>query len=232
MSETFLHYAKQGAGPPLLLLHGNGEDGSYFAHQMGAFSLHYTVYAIDTRGHGQSPRGDAPFTMAQFAQDLLDFMDGERLDRANILGFSDGANIALTFALAHQDRVDRLILNGANLSPSGVKLQVQLPIVLGYWAASLFAKASPKAKQHAEILGLMVKEPHINPEDLKKLYVPTLVIVGTRDMIQDAHTLQIASSLPFGRLEMIVGDHFVASKNPDAFNEAVAAFLADTRSDL
>ncbi len=232
MSEPFLHFTKQGAGPPLLLLHGNGEDGSYFVHQMGAFSLHYTVYAIDTRGHGLSPRGDAPFTMAQFAQDLLDFMDGEHLGRANILGFSDGANIALTFALAHRNRVDRLILNGGNLFPSGVKFWIQLPIVLGYWAASLFAKASPKARQHAEILSLMVKEPHIDPQTLKKLYIPTLVIVGTRDMIRDSHTLQIAGSLPLGRLEIIVGDHFIAAKNPDAFNEAVAAFLADTRSDI
>lgn len=231
MADTFLHYARQGAGPPLLLLHGNGEDGSYFVHQMDAFSLHYTVYAIDTRGHGSSPRGDAPFTMEQFAQDLLAFMDGEAMQKANILGFSDGGNIALTFALAHPDRVDRLILNGANLDPRGVKFHIQFPIVLGYAIASLFAKVSPKAKRNAEILGLMVKEPHIPAEALRQLYIPTLVIVGTRDMIRDSHTLLIARSLPQGRLEMIVGDHFIAAKNPDEFNEAVAAFLADTRSD-
>ena len=77
----------------------------------------------------------------------------------------------------------------------------------------------------------MVKEPHIPAEALRKLYIPTLVIVGTRDMIRDSHTLLIAGSLPNGRLEMIVGDHFIAAKNPDEFNEAVAAFLADTRSD-
>lgn len=231
MAEPFLHYTRQGAGPPLLLLHGNGEDGSYFIHQMDAFSLHYTVYAIDTRGHGASPRGDAPFTMEQFAQDLLELMDGEAIQRANILGFSDGGNIALTFALAHPDRVDRLILNGANLDPRGVKFHIQFPIVLGYALASLFAKMSPKAKKNAEILGLMVKEPHIPAEALQNLYIPTLVIVGTRDMIRDSHTLLIARSLPRGRLEMIVGDHFIAAKNPDEFNEAVAAFLADTRSD-
>ena len=231
MSDTFLHYTRQGAGPPLLLLPGNGEDGSYFVHQRGAFSLHYTVYAIDTRGHGKSPRGDAPFTMEQFAKDLLAFMDGEGIQRANILGFSDGGNIALTFALAHPIRVDRLILNGANLAPSGVKPQIQIPIVLGYAAASLFARVRPKALHNAEILGLMVKEPHIPAEALRTLYIPTLVIVGTRDMIRDSHTLLIAGSLPNGRLEMIVGDHFIAAKNPDEFNEAVAAFLADTRSD-
>ena len=232
MSDISLCYTMQGAGPPLLLLHGNGEDGSYFVNQMSAFSLHYTVYAIDTRGHGLSPRGDAPFTIGQFAQDLLKFMDEERIEKANLLGFSDGGNIALTFALTHRSRVDRLILNGANLDPSGVKLSVQIPIVIGYWIASLFARFSPKAKRHAEMLRLMVKEPHIKPESLKKLYIPTLVIVGTRDMIKDAHTLTIASALPCARMEMIVGDHFIAAKNPDEFNEAVAAFLADTRSDI
>ena len=231
MADTFLHYTRQGGGPPLLLLHGNGEDGSYFVHQMDAFSLHYTVYAIDTRGHGRSPRGDAPFTMEQFARDLLEFMDEEAIKKANILGFSDGGNIALTFALAHPERVDRLILNGANLDPSGVKLHIQIPIVLGYAAASLFGRMSPKAKHNAEILGLMVKEAHIPAQALETLYIPTLVIVGTRDMIRDAHTLLIAGSLPLGRLEMIVGDHFIAAKSPDEFNEAVAAFLADTRSD-
>lgn len=231
MAEPFLHYTRQGGGPPLLLLHGNGEDGSYFVHQMDAFSLHYTVYAIDTRGHGRSPRGNAPFTMEQFARDLLEFMDEEAIQKANILGFSDGGNIALTFALAHPERVVRLFLNGANLDPSGVKLHIQIPIVLGYAAASLFGRMSPKAKHNAEILGLMVKEPHIPAQALETLYIPTLVIVGTRDMIRDAHTLLIAGSLPLGRLEMIVGDHFIAAKSPDEFNEAVAAFLADTRSD-
>lgn len=225
MSDISLCYTMQGAGPPLLLLHGNGEDGSYFKHQMDFFSKSHTVYAIDTRGHGKSPRGTAPFTIAQFAEDLLDFMDSESITQANILGFSDGGNIALTFALAHPERVDRLVLNGANLDPSGVKPGIQIPIVLGYKLASLFAKRDPKAKAHAEMLGLMVNHPHIDPAALEGLHVPTLVIAGTRDMIKDSHTVLIANSLPNSRLEVIAGDHFIAAKNPDAFNEAVARFL-------
>lgn len=227
MSDIHLHYTRQGSGPPLLLLHGNGEDGGYFVRQTEYFSRHYTVYALDTRGHGQSPRGAGPFTMARFAQDLLDFMDEQKLERAHLLGFSDGGNIALTFALAHQERIRRLVLNGANLSPAGVKVHVQIPIVLGWRIASLFARRSPQARQNAEILGLMVKEPHINPAALSALRVPTLVIVGTRDMIRDRHTQSIAASLPNARLERIPGDHFIAAKNPEAFNRAVEAFLAD-----
>ena len=221
-----LFFTKQGSGPPLLLLHGNGEDGTYFVHQIEEFSRDFTVCAIDTRGHGRSPRGTAPFTISQFAEDLLAFMDKHGLAQADILGFSDGGNIALTFALRHPDRVRRLILNGANLGPKGVKPLVQLPIVLGYHFASLFK--SPKARAKAELLGLMVNEPHIAPVELQALTMPVLVMAGTRDMIQERHTRLIAASLPNVRLAIIPGDHFIASKEPAAFNRAVRTFFTET----
>lgn len=221
--EISLYYQEQGAGAPLLLLHGNGEDGTYFVHQMDAFAQHYRVIAVDTRGHGRSPRGTAPFTIRQFAEDLLDFMDALHLEKAHILGFSDGGNIALTFALRHSERVVRLILNGANLNPAGVKASVQIPILVGYHIASLFR--NEKARQHAALLGLMVKEPNFSPADLAKLTVPTLVIAGTKDMIREKHTRLIADSIPNARLVLLPGDHFVANKNPEAFNRAVLEFL-------
>ena len=221
-----LFYTKAGSGPPLLLLHGNGEDGTYFVHQVKEFFRDFTVYTIDTRGHGRSPRGTAPFTISQFADDLLAFMDEQGLKQADILGFSDGGNIALTFAMRHPDRVRRLILNGANLDPKGVKLLVQLPIVLGYHFASLSKK--PKARAHAELLGLMVKEPHIAPAELQKLTMPVLVMAGTRDMIQERHTRLIAASIPGARLAIIPGDHFIANKEPAAFDRAVRTFFTET----
>ena len=220
-----LFYTKTGSGPPLLLLHGNGEDGTYFVHQVEEFSRDFTVYAIDTRGHGQSPRGGAPFTISQFADDLLAFMDRQGLPRADILGFSAGGTLALIFALRHPDRVRRLILNGANLDPKGVKPLVQLPIVLGYHVASL--SKSPKAKARAELLGLMVNEPHIDPAELGKLSMPVLVIAGTRDMIRENHTRLIANRIPNARLVLIPGDHFIANKAPAAFDRAVRQFLEE-----
>lgn len=100
-----LNYIEKGSGFPLLLLHGNGENLDYFAHQIEYFSKFYRVIAVDTRGHGKSPLGDAPFTIRQFAEDLFAFMDTLRLPKAHILGFSDGANTALTFALKYPERV-------------------------------------------------------------------------------------------------------------------------------
>ena len=219
------HYIEQGKGFPLILLHGNGEDSSYFLHQMKPFAQHFRVMAIDTRGHGKSPRGDRPFTIRQFAEDLLDFMNQHAIEKAHILGFSDGGNIAMVFALAHPERVERLILNGANLDASGVKRKIQIPIEIGYRVARLFAGISSKAKKNAEMLGLMVNDPNVKPEELSRIQCPTLIVAGDKDMIKDQHTRLIAQSIPGAELSIIPGNHFVANQHPEAFNEVVLRFL-------
>ena len=220
-------YIEKGQGEPIILLHGNGEDSSYFQGQISALSKQYHAYAIDTRGHGKTSRGSRPFTIRQFAEDLRAFLDELQIEQADILGFSDGGNIALTFAILSPERVRRLILNGANLNPGGVKPSVQIPIVIGYHITSLFAGKSAKARNHAELLGLMVHDPDIGTGELKKVRAKTLVIVGTKDMIRESHTRQIYDHLPDARLVILPGDHFIANKNPDRFNRAVEAFLRE-----
>ena len=210
-TDISLHFVEKGRGKPLILLHGNGEDGSYFEHQIDCFSADYRVIALDTRGHGQSPRGEKPFTIVQFAEDLHDFMDENGIDQAILLGFSDGGNIALTFALKYPERVEKLILNGANLFPSGVKARYQWPIEIGYRVARLFSKKS--------------EDPHIDPVELTRLTMPVLVVAGTKDMIKEKHTRLIYKSLPNAQLSIIEGNHFVANKNAVAFNKEVSEFL-------
>ena len=221
------YFVEKGQGDPLILLHGNGEDCGYFAGQTDAFARHFHVYAPDTRGHGKTPRGKAPFTIRQFADDLLAFMDAQNIGRANLLGFSDGGNIAMVFAMKYPERVDRLILDGANLDAKGVKRSVQIPIEIGCRFARLFAGRSEEAKRHAELLGLMVNDPAVAPEELAKIRAKTLVIAGTRDMIKEAHTRLIAARIPDARLIFLEGDHFIANKCPDAFNRAVLDFLGN-----
>lgn len=219
------HYIEKGNGEPLILLHGNGENCDYFSHQIDAFSKRYRVIALDTRGHGQTQRGEKPFTIRQFADDLLEFMNLKGIEKSHILGFSDGANIAMIFAMKYPERVDRLILNGGNLDASGVKRGTQIPIEIGYWFANRFANKSAEAKANAEMLGLMVNDPNIAPSDLSKIFAPTLVIAGTRDMIKESHTRLIAANIPNAELAFVPGNHFIANKNPQEFNNAVLRFL-------
>ena len=222
-----LNYIETGSGDVPILLHCNGEESGYFTHQIEYFSAKRRVIAVDTRGHGKSPRGTAPFTIKQFAIDLCSFMDSLNIENADILGFSDGANIAAEFAIKYPHRVSRLILNGGNLNPDGVKRMVQLPIEAGYWFASKFADKSPEAKRNAEMMGLMVNEPNLSPEDISCIKTKTLVIAGTRDMIKNKHTKLIADSLPNSQLKFIKGDHFIANKRHETFNIAVEKFLEE-----
>ena len=221
------HFVEKGAGEPLILLHGNGEDSSYFSGQIDVFAQYWHVYALDTRGHGQTPRGKQPFTIRQFAEDLLGFMDAHHIGKAHILGFSDGGNIAMVFAMKYPERVGRLILDGANLYGRGVKSGIQVPIVLGYGIAKLCGLFSSSARSKAEMLGLMVNDPHIHPEELAAIQARTLVMAGTDDMIKEKHTKLIAESIPRARMVILEGSHFVANEHPKAFNEAVLAFMQE-----
>lgn len=222
-----LHYIEKGQGTPLIFLHGNGENSGYFKHQITCFSKTYRVIAIDTRGHGQSPRGFGPFTIRQFAEDLYNFMEEKRIEKAHILGFSDGGNTAMIFAMQYPQKVEKLILNGANLYGSGIKASVQIPIILGYRLACFFERFSKKADEKAQMLGLMVNDPDIRPQELKKIRARTLVIAGTNDVIKEKHTRLIWENIPDAKLVLIPGNHFIAAKKPEAFNHAVEVFLQE-----
>ena len=104
-----------GRGRPLVLLHGNGEDSSYWKAQIPEFTRFYRVIAVDSRGHGASESGTQGLSFALMAEDLKKVLDARGVKKAHILGFSDGGNLAIKFALTYPDYVDKLILNGANV---------------------------------------------------------------------------------------------------------------------
>ena len=123
-----LYTKESGTGQPMVLLHGNGEDSSYFVNQMSFFESKYHVIAVDTRGHGRSPRGQGAFTLERFAEDLKEFLDRRGLRRIILLGFSDGGNIALIFALKYPGYVFCALVF---LSSSATV--IALPLLPLYW---------------------------------------------------------------------------------------------------
>lgn len=229
--NTRLFYAEYTApqpdAPVLFLLHGNGEEHGYFSRQIAALSSRFRLILPDTRGHGQSEHGSKPFCFSLFADDLLSLMNFLKIPKAHLLGFSDGGNTALTFALSYPQRVNSLILNGANLNPLGVKAFTQIPVVLEYGYRYLCSPFSKLQRQKSEILGLMVHHPHISADSLHHLCVPSLVIVGEKDMIRDNHSRLIADSIPDCRFVSIENSgHFCAADSSEQFNAEVLSFLS------
>jgi len=223
--DIHLQYTEKGHGETLVLLHGNNDSSSYFEKQINELSEYYRVIAVDTRGHGRSPRGTAPFTLRQFVEDLEFFMEDHSIDRTHLLGFSDGGNIALMFTLKYPHKVKKLILNGANLTPSGVKPLYQSAIEAEYFLLDRIFGKSEKLTKRREMLSLMVNEPNINAGQLAKINTPTLVIVGTDDMIKVSETAAIHNGIKGSELKLLKGSHFVSREHPEEFNAAVLDFL-------
>lgn len=220
-----LHYIEKGSGDPIVLLHGNGEDSSYFVNQIGVLAEKYHVFAIDSRGHGQSPRGDKALTIRQLVEDLYEFINEHKLDKVHILGFSDGANVAMIFAERYPERVGKLILNGGNLTPNGMVDKVYAAIVKKYNEYISYGENDNEMKAKADMFSLMVNDPNISLEDLHKIKASSLVIVGDKDMIKQEHTDIIAENIEGAKLVVMEGDHFIANNKYEIFNSIMLGFL-------
>lgn len=216
-----LYYEECGAGEPLVLLHGNDGDLTYFKSQTAYFSRSCRVIAVDTRGHGKSPRGSAAFTLETFALDLANFFDRLQIQRADVLGFSDGANIAMLFALKYSSRVRSLILNGGNFVEDGLNDDVRADI-----HNAITCARDTRSREMAE---LMIGQPNLSENELSNITVPTLVIVGDKDMIKPEHSRALARTLPNAEFAELQGTHFIAEENPDEFNAVVDKFLIEAR---
>ena len=212
-------------GPAVALLHGNEEDYRCFARMVGPLSRRFSVVAVDSRGHGESTRGQG-VTLGRMSDDLARVLAALGVERTHLVGFSDGANVALHFALDHPEQLGRLVLMGGNLCPAGVKFLSQLPCEVGAWLCRRLAPVSAQARRNGEILELMTKEPSFTPEQLGAIRAPTLVLAGDRDMIRPEHTALIAASIPKAQLLTPPNcSHFLLRDQPELTNRPVLRFL-------
>ncbi|MEJ2882288.1 alpha/beta fold hydrolase [Pedobacter sp. GR22-6] len=227
VAQGTIYYETYGKGKPLFLLHGNNESINSFREQIGSLSRRFKVIALDTRGQGNSINlSVAPYTYKQFAEDLSAVMDALSIRKASLLGWSDGGNTAMVFALNHPERVDKMVLMGANLFPGPGAIEQDIARLFENRRDSLMKHQDPTSQNQLRLTELVLKEPHIDAKDLKSISSPVLVMAGESDVIKREHTLLIHSSLENAQLEIIKGgDHYVPLKNPNVFNKIVLEFL-------
>ncbi len=211
----------------VLLIHGNGESSACFGKQFEDWSRECTLIAMDSRGQGRSTFGRKKLTIAQIADDGFALLEALGIKKASVVGFSDGANAAMTMLMKDsQGVIERAVLAGGNLDPGGVKEIYQKPIELSFKMLARKAQRESAARRKLAVMSLMVREPHIKADDLRKIKAPVLVMAGSRDMIKDSHTRLIAGAIPNARLKIVQGcGHFVFDKAADRVNKAVLDFL-------
>lgn len=105
-----LHYGQKGAGAPILLLHGITDNGACWGRTADALAAHYTVYALDQRGHGKSDAPLGAYTYADYVADALELLRVNGLSNAMVMGHSFGGVVALNLAAESPQAVSKLIV--------------------------------------------------------------------------------------------------------------------------
>ena len=185
-----LFYKKTGHGQPLLLIHGNGEDCDIFDNATEILKDHFTVYAIDTRGHGRSGCHQKVYHYDQFCDDFLEFIEKLNLDDVVVFGFSDGAIIGALMALK-SDKLAHCILCGINTDAS------QVSFSSGEFDFVKDADDNTKA-----LFDLMLREPHISFEQLATIQTPVTFCFGENDIIPLSLAQEITSAVPNAKLHV------------------------------
>ena len=230
-----LWYSTHGSGSPVILLHGGlGHSGNWGYQVPALVDASYRAVLIDSRGHGRSTRDSRPYSYELMASDVLAVMDALRLDRAPIVGWSDGACTALILAMQTPARVAGVFYFACNMDPSGTKeIDGQNPVLQRCFHrhAEDYARLSATPDQFSEFVqavGLMQRtQPNSPLEELATIRVPVIIAQAEHDeFIKREHAEYLAGSIPNARLQILPGvSHFAPLQRPTQFNQAVIAFL-------
>lgn len=215
LNGIILHYEVMGEGRPVVLVHGNGEDHHIFDIEIAQLvKAGYQVYAPDSRGHGaNAPQPE--YHYSDMAEDMYQFIRAMKLEKPAFYGFSDGGIIGLMLIISHPDCVGTLAISGTNLSPDGL-----VPSFVEEYTAINKEKNDP-------LITLMLTEPHIDPETLKKITVPVLVTAGENDLILQSETEKIADMIPNSTMIILEGeDHGSYIVNSEIMGELLIDFLS------
>lgn len=245
-----LYAEEAGAGPPVLLLHAGVTDRRVWDPVLPALAASHRVIRYDLRGYGRSPRATGEFSLVADAVAVLDAL---AVPSAHFVGLSQGGATSVDTALAHPDRVATLTLVAPGLSgfdwpqlpgfddraaaAERGDLRALAIEMMRLWApVSLDADGSPRDDLAATMMfdlaetflldELEVEEPSA-VDQLPKISVPTLVVLGDRDVAAITEIGELlATRIPGARRMVIPGaDHIVPVRAPERIVELVARHI-------
>jgi pimeloyl-ACP methyl ester carboxylesterase len=227
-----------GEGRPVVLLHGAFAGASSWSAQAPALArAGYRVHVPERRGHAHTPDVEGPLTYDVMADDTVAYLDGVVGGRAHLVGWSDGAVVALLVARRRPDLVDRLVLigqyyNASGKVPSGLVDQLTGggDQAMGFLRVE-YDQVSPDGPEHfpvvyAKTLRMLATEPELDLASLAAVAAPTLVLQGDRDEVTLEHGAAVVAALPQGRFAVLPGTHALPVENPEVVNALLVWFFA------
>jgi pimeloyl-ACP methyl ester carboxylesterase len=252
-----LAFLDEGPGPVVVLLHGFPLSSAMWKEQINGVGSIYRIIAPDLRGHGDSPAPEGVYTIDEMADDVIELLDRLGLDVPVVIGgLSMGGYVALSLVARYPARVRGLMLMdtraGADPAEAAQKREEtaqevlstgNVKAVVDAMIPRLFARKTieERAERVAYLREVMVKNTPrgiagalrgmaARPdrrEDLARIKVPTLVMVGEEDAITPPNeALSLADAIEGARLEVVVNaGHMAPYENPAVANAVILRFL-------
>ncbi len=213
-----MYYEIHGKGMPLVLLHGGGSTiESNYGRVLPDLAKTHQVIAVELQAHGHTPDIDRPLSFEQDADDVAALLKQLHIEKADIMGFSNGATTSLQIAIRHPQLVNKLVLASTLYKRDGMADgffkgmeqatldQMPQPLKDAY----LEANPDPKgldAMFHRDV-ARMVSFKDISDELIKNIQAPALVINGDKEAIKAEHAFALSRILPHGQLTILPGGH-------------------------
>ena len=229
-----MYYATFGAGNPVLLIHGGLGNADIWSNEVIDLMKDHLVIVADSRGHGRSTRTADPFGYDLMSSDYLALLDYLKIDKVDLVGWSDGGIIGLDIAMTHPERLIHLFAQAANITTDGVNPAVATDKVFGAyidWMGKDYVKMSPTPDQYdafvTQISNMWATQPNWTDAQVAAIKVPTYVVAGEYDeAILPDHTKKIAALIPGAKLVILPdASHFAMLQAPADYIAAVRALI-------
>jgi pimeloyl-ACP methyl ester carboxylesterase len=189
---------------------------------------------IDSRGHGRSTRDERPYSYELMASDLLAVMDALKIDKAALVGWSDGSCTALTLAARAPERAAGVLFFACNMDPSGTKEVEFTPILQRCVSRHRkdYEELSPTPGQFDifsdAVAQMQSTQPNWTAQDLAHVQVPVTVVQSQFDeFIKQEHAEYLAENIPGAEFVFLEGvSHFAPLQRPEVFNKVVLEYLS------
>ena len=237
IDDVKIHYKIFGKGDPLILLHGSLESIADWDKQIPDFAKHFKVIALDNRGHGQSTFTDRKLDYGLMSEDVIALMAQLKIDSAYIVGFGDGGIIGLYLALNHPQKIRKLVAIGANYKVDTTAVYGQVLDKVKAWdddKVFLYVRNNFKGYQNfgqitqftQRMKTMLLTEPTLSLNDLKKIKCPALFIAGDHDIIKIDHTNAMYENVQEGSMCIIPGaKHYPQKEKALLVNPIILDFL-------
>ncbi len=234
------YYEVNGSGDPLILLHGGMCTAETFDGQAPVLAEHFRVYLPERRAHGRTADVPGPITYEIMAQDTIAFIETVGIERAHLVGWSDGALVGLLVALWRPELIGKLVLIAQSMNWGGVR--PELAAFVGRTTKEMvpsqlkqaYETLSPDGPEHLDavldkVLRLWNTDPAFPLEDLERVAAPTLVLAADDDVfLSIEHAAAMRRALPDSQLAVVPGaSHAVPMEKPALVNRMILDFLAD-----